>query len=103
MLRAELLSLLKSLPKLQPDELPTLLGELEEVRAHVWLRMNAPAPAQSAPDTLLSAGEAALRLGRSKDYVYRHANEFPFTRRMPGGGPQFSARGIEAYISKKTA
>jgi len=99
-MRAELLSLLKSLDKLSPDELPSLLGELEEVRVRVSLRMTAPVPAQSTPDKLLSIGEAASILGMSEDYVYHH--KFPFTVLL-GRTKRYSARGIEAYIRKKTA
>lgn len=98
-MRAELQSILSTVSKLTPDDLPTLLGELEQVRASVLLRLTAPpAPAQS-PDSLLSVSEAAPHLGMSQDYLYRHSEQFPFTRRM-GRTLRFSTLGIDAYIQK---
>src|ERR1035437_8051484 len=49
-----LASLLQSIPDLSLDELPGLLGELETLKALVWLRLAAPSPIQ-APDRLLVA------------------------------------------------
>jgi hypothetical protein len=78
------------------DELPRLLGELETIKAMIWLRLAAPSPIQDA-DQLLGVPETAQRLNVSKDYVYDHSKQFPFTRRE-GRKLLFSARGIEDYI-----
>lgn len=97
-MRAELQAVLSAARQLPPEELPKLLGELEEIRCTAMARLIAPVPSQP-PDELLDVEAAARRLGMSKDYLYRHADSFPFTRRM-GRSLRFSARGIDAYIKQ---
>lgn len=96
-MRNDLQTVLMAAQELPAGELPRLLGELEEVRCTAMARLTAPAPAQSQADELLSAPEAARRLGISQDYLYRHHRDFPFTRRV-GRRLLFSALGIEKYI-----
>src|SRR5207245_10893080 len=71
-MRPELESALTAARTLMPEELPRLLGDLEEVRATALARLSAPAPAQMKPDELLDVEEASHRLGVSTDYLYRH-------------------------------
>ena len=80
-----------------PDELPRLLGDVEEIRATALARLTAPQPIQSQADELLDVSEAAKRLGISEDYLYRHHKNLPFTRHM-GRKLLFSLRGIEKHI-----
>jgi predicted DNA-binding transcriptional regulator AlpA len=96
-MRNELQTVLTAVRELPAGELPRLLGELEEIRCTAMARLTAPAPSQSQADELLSAPEAARRLGISQDYLYRHHHDFPFTRRV-GRRLLFSALGIEKYI-----
>jgi hypothetical protein len=97
-MRSELQSVLNSLVEMERDQLPQLLGELETIRATALLKMSAPA---SLPqhDELLDAKEAADRLGFAADYLYRHAEEFPFTRRVKRN-LRFSSLGIDRYIQQ---
>ena len=100
-MRDELQFVLRAARELPADELPRLLGEIEEVRCTAMARLAAPAPAQSAgADELLSVEEASRRLGVSKDYLYRHGGDFPFTRRM-GRKLLFSSLGIEKHIRQQ--
>lgn len=99
-MRTELQAVLGVVRELPAGELPHLLGELEEIRCTAMARLAAPSSVQSQADELLSAPEAARRLGISQDYLYRHHRDFPFTRRV-GRRVLFSALGIEKYI--KTA
>jgi len=94
---SELQNQLDSFAELSVEQLPRLLGSLETIKAMVWLRLAAPSPIQAPADQLLDVAEAARRLGMSKDYIYGHAKQYPFTRRM-GRKLCFSERGIEAYI-----
>jgi excisionase family DNA binding protein len=55
---------------------------------------------QDRHEELLTVESAAERLGVSTDYVYRHAEQFPFTRHM-GRKLVFSSLGIDEYIRKK--
>lgn len=80
------------------NRLPELFGQLEIIRSTAQLKMTVPAPLQT-PNQLLDAKAAAVRLGMSEDYVYRHASNFPFTRRN-GRSVRFSSAGIDAYIAK---
>lgn len=91
-----MLDLARMLPA---DELPRLLGDLEEVRCIALTRLSTPAIA-STPDELLEVPEAAARLSVSPNYLYRHSRHYPFTRRE-GRKLLFSAKGIEQYISRK--
>lgn len=100
-MRQELQFVLRFARELPPEELPCLLGELEQVRCTVLARLTAPAQYQSAePDQLLTISEAAGRLNVSDDYLYRHAKELPFTRRM-GRKLLFSNLGIDNYIRQQ--
>jgi hypothetical protein len=83
------------------EELPRLMGELEEIRCTAMARLATPAPAQPQSDELLSAAEAARRLGISQDYLYRHHQTFPFTRRVERK-LLFSALGIGKYIKQQS-
>jgi excisionase family DNA binding protein len=95
-MRTELQVVLKSLQDLPAEELPRLLGELEEIRATAMMRLSVPAQPKPA-DQLLDVTQAAERLGMSRDYVYRHADEYSFTRRN-GRALRFSAQGIEKHL-----
>jgi len=95
-MRAELQNVLKAVTELPPEQLPRLLGELEEIRCTAIARLSAPAPAQ-LEDQLLDVEAAAQRLGVSRDYLYRHHAELPFTRRM-GKALRFSSAGIQDYL-----
>lgn len=64
-------------------------------------RLTAPAQPSGA-DELLSVEEASRRLGVSKDYLYRHGSDFPFTRRI-GRKLLFSSLGIEKYIKQQNS
>jgi excisionase family DNA binding protein len=97
-MRNELQSVLIFARELPAEELPRLLGDLAEIQATAMARLIAPVPAQpSGADELLSIEEASRRMGVSKDYLYRHKTELPFTRRV-GRKLLFSSLGIESYI-----
>lgn len=62
--------------------------------------------ASVSEDRLVKAKEAAKLLGYSEDYLYRHAGEFPFTRRMPSSGKRmnlrFSLVGIQDFMRENS-
>jgi hypothetical protein len=101
-MRDELQIVLRDAQELPADQLPHLLGELEEVRATAMARLaSAPVPRKES-DELLDPAEAGRRLGVSKDYLYRHHRDFVFTRRV-GRKLLFSAEGIEKHIRQINA
>lgn len=82
-----------------PDELPRLLGELEEIRTTALARLASPKHESQMPDSLLDVDEAATRLAVSPHYLYRNHRRFPFTRRV-GRSLRFSSNGIDQYIHR---
>lgn len=97
-MRAELQSALTAAQTLPPDQLPRLLGDLEELRAVAYSRLTLPTAVQR-PDELLAVEPASERLGVSVDYLYRNHSRFPFTRRV-GRTLRFSSLGIDEYIKR---
>jgi hypothetical protein len=89
---------------LDPDAIADARGELETLKARLWVRLHAPpaAPPHSSagnggPDHLLTAKEAAPLLGVAPRWMYRHAPDLPFTRRLTDGTLRFSQRGLERW------
>jgi hypothetical protein len=91
-----------------PDELVAVLHSrcLLALNA-LWsrqLEVRAPAPPEpplrEEPDTLLTIEQAAERLSKTRDWLYRHARHLPFTVRV-GGHLRFSARGIARFIRER--
>jgi excisionase family DNA binding protein len=100
--REELQVVLQIASELPYEELPSLLGELEELRWRVSSRYTTPASSHSSePDRNLGIKEAARQLNVSKDYLYRHKDEFCFTRKM-GRKILFSSAGLDQYIRRQS-
>jgi predicted DNA-binding transcriptional regulator AlpA len=88
------------------DDLPELIGQAEALRARLFARLvsTATAPAERArtertngPDRLLTAKEAAARLGVNQRWMYAKADSLPFTRRLSAGTLRFSERGLDRW------
>jgi hypothetical protein len=84
------------------EELPGFIGQLEQAKATAWARLAAGRETQQGHDELLDVTEAARRLGISKDYLYDHHPDYPFTRRQ-GRKLLFSAQGIDKHIRQNRA
>ncbi|MFI5089159.1 MAG: hypothetical protein ACHP7P_03775 [Terriglobales bacterium] len=86
---------------LDREQLPALLGRLEQVRVTAMARLTCPSPStQAQADELLDVAEAARRLGVSRDFLYRHHGRYSFTVRE-GRRLLFSSRGIDMHIRQK--
>lgn len=96
--QVDLESLRLAAATLPAEDLPKLLGSLEEVRCVALARLTSPMPQPQSPDAMLNVAEAAERLSMSTGYVYRHHAEFPFTRRI-GRSLLFSTQGIQTYLN----
>ena len=98
-MRQELQVVLRAVRETSAEDLPALLGELEQVRYTAIARLSEPTlPASREPARLLPVEEAAHRLSISTDYLYRHAQHYPCTRRI-GGRLLFSSIGIDQFIA----
>jgi hypothetical protein len=99
-----------------PDAVPALVGELEALKARLWVRLQAPQPMVKTaegsngktPDKLLTAEEVAGRLGLfdrngkpDRRKAYRRADSWPFTVRVGGGTLRFSERGLERWQARR--
>ena len=92
--REELAALLEQLKGLEGRIMARLLlGSRECVNGH-------PTNGEGA-DCLVGAKEAAARLSVTADYLYRHADELPFTVRPGPGQVRFSSDGIARYIQQR--
>jgi predicted DNA-binding transcriptional regulator AlpA len=54
----------------------------------------------SGAERLLNVAELASRMGTSTDYIYRHAEHWPFTRRI-GRSLRFSENGYTRWIGQQ--
>jgi excisionase family DNA binding protein len=97
-MRPELQPALDAARTLAPEELPHLIGELEELKATCLARLAAP-PMEARPDRSLNLKEAADRLGVSRQYLYRHWRKFKFAR-QEGRKVLFSANALDAYLRR---
>ena len=100
-MRSELERILMAAQEMSKDELPLLLGELEQVRCVALARLTSAPIVSQDSDESLDVAEAARRLGVSKDYLYRHHRDFAFTRRL-GKKLLFSSLGIKEYIRQQS-
>ncbi len=87
---------------------PDLIAIGERFTAQVRLNMRQhvrpPSPQRSlaSEDRLLTVNEASRKLGVTKDYLYRHADQFPFTVRVGPRQLRFSLHGMDRYIRQRT-
>jgi len=91
--------------KIPIEAIPALLCQLPAVQSALAARLlSGPAPAggpEPEADALLEVGEAARRLGTTRDWLYCHAHHLPFTVRMGPRQLRFSAKGLERYIRQR--
>lgn len=86
-----------------PEERPALVVQLSARLAQLGAGLTATpeaGPPGESPDRNLSARETARRLGVSLPYLYKHADDYPFTVRM-GTRVLFSARGLAKWTRQK--
>ena len=87
-------------------DLPRLLGELEEVRAHGLARLTAPAAVEASADRngedVLDVEQAATYLDMSCKGVYRHYEILPHFRVGFGARPRlkFRRRDLDAWLEE---
>ena len=108
--RSILAELEKTLSDLSFQEAPTLLGELERLKAMIWTRLMRPSPNdqgrpanKSEPDQLLTPEEAGQLLGVTPRWLYRHAKRLPFTRRLSRKTLRFSEAGLRRWQAAQKA
>jgi hypothetical protein len=85
----------------QPEQCPQLMGQLEHLKASLWLRMTmgTAEAGHSEPDTLLTAEVVGKRLNVTTGFVYRNARSYPLMIRQ-GRYVRFSSHGLEQYLKR---
>lgn len=85
--------------ELAPEDVAPLLVQLTSIQsllsAHLLM-------AQRKERMLLSVAQAAKRLGVTTDWLYRHASELPFCRRLSRKQLRFEAAGLDAYLAARS-
>lgn len=84
---------------------------MERLRARVWRRLTRPpqeddtgsgrGDASPTDDQLLDVETVAERLDVSERYVYDHADDWPFTRRLSSRKLRFSERGLYSWLQTR--
>jgi len=89
---------------LPTERLPAALAHLLAMQARVVARMTLAANGrEEEPDRLLTVKEAAPVLGMSEDWLYRNADQLPFTRRTGRRTLRFSERSLRCYLADREA
>lgn len=83
---------------LSPADARALLPHLLSLQTAVLARALTAPSGPEAGDTLLTVKQAAERLGVTPDWLYRHADRLPFTRRL-GRQLRFSSWGLAEYLA----
>ena len=88
------------------DELPTIIGQIEALKAEAFARLMAPRPdageiGQDPDDRLLTADEAAEMLGQTSRWVRDHRLELPRVK-LPGRTLRFSEKRLAAMIKRRS-
>jgi predicted DNA-binding transcriptional regulator AlpA len=85
--------------------IPALLCQLTGLQSALLARLLTDPTSLSSQsvdsDELLDVAETAQRMGTSKDWLYRHADQLPFTVRLGSRQLRFSAHGLAQYIRKR--
>ena len=96
------------LDSLAEEDLANVLASLEELRVRLWIRLSRRSePATNCgrpepePDRMLEVEDVADVLSCTKRYVYDHADEWPFTRRISPRKLRFSERGLYRWLETR--
>lgn len=93
---------LESLADLPDEELHEALGRLEAVKAALLTRLAGNGRQDSRNRNLLTAEQAAERLGVDTRWIYRHQNELGGVK-LSDRALRFSEKSVERYIERRRA
>jgi predicted DNA-binding transcriptional regulator AlpA len=100
---ADLLNDPGRISELPKDVIAELRGQIAKLDSLLLCKLLASGEAEvdAQGDRLLTADEAAHKLGTTEDWLYRHANTLPFAVRLGKKHLRFSEAGIERYIRQR--
>ena len=85
----------------EPSGLPALAGDFARALAEVLARISSgtlPPLVPETPPSALTVADAALRLGVSESWLYRHSKELPFARKLGHRTLRFESVGLERWL-----
>jgi predicted DNA-binding transcriptional regulator AlpA len=92
--------------RLPLEAIPRIIGQVEQLRAVLWARLNSPATVQAVSESeasmdgdLLRVDQAAQILGVSVRWLYRHYKQLPFARRLSRKTLRFSEAGLRQWLA----
>lgn len=101
----EILSNPAKVAMLPIEAVPALRGELARLDTLLLSRLfsldGAHFDVEAEGDRLLDVEAAAVKLGTTTDWLYRHADKLPFVVRVGKKQLRFSGAGIERYIHQR--
>lgn len=91
------------------DELTEVLEMLESLKARVWSRLlqlsvageEEEGSSEPEPDQLLDVDDTAAVLGVTTRWLYDHADQLPFTRKLAPRTLRFSERGLYRWLGTR--
>jgi hypothetical protein len=90
---------------LPPHAAAALLAQVASLQTlllgRLFVGMSPELRREDSEDRLLLVDEAAGMLNMTKDYLYRHADQLPFTVRPAPKQLRFSKVGIQKYIRQR--
>ena len=84
-----------------PDSTLVITLKAGELRELIRDELRAANNGNGKEDRLVDAEEAARLLSMSRDWLYRHAKQLPFTKKLHHRKVRFSYQGIQKYIAAK--
>ena len=92
--------------ELSPRVATDLLAQVVSLQTVLLARaLSAPtaknSQGESTDDQLLTVEEAAQRLSTTPDWLYHHAKNLPFTKKLSPRQLRFSSKGIEKYLRNR--
>lgn len=87
-----------------PAEMPHVAADLARALSLAIARsahVPAPTPVAATASESLTIEEAAVRMGVAKTWLYRHAKQLPFTRKLGHRTLRFDARGLERWLRQR--
>jgi hypothetical protein len=100
-MRQELIRVLDLMQTLPVEEVPEVLGQLETCRLIGIGRLNTPTDAAKPEDEWLTAEQAAKKIHKSPDWIYRAAKNWKFAHRV-GNRLLVSASGLDKFLKSKS-
>jgi excisionase family DNA binding protein len=87
-------------------EAAAMLARVGALEAMLRARLATPVPTSPigsaiAEDRLLTTDQVAERLGVTRNWLYRHATQLPFVRKLSRKALRFSEEGLHRYLAKK--